>query len=73
MVNEEEIKPITEQFHLIDATGSGMISREDLQKFMSDRNHNLSKAEIDAIIKELDYKGNGMINYTEFLSATLDI
>lgn len=25
------------------------------------------------ILKEIDYQGNGKINYSEFLSATLDI
>ena len=29
--------------------------------------------EIDKIIREIDYVGNGKINYTEFLSATLEI
>ena len=28
---------------------------------------------IDAIIKEIDYYGNGKINYSEFLAATISI
>ena len=30
------------------------------------------ESEIESIIKEVDYRGNGKINYSEFLSATLD-
>ena len=33
----------------------------------------VSDAEINTIIKEIDYHGNGKINYTEFLAATIDI
>jgi Ca2+-binding EF-hand superfamily protein len=29
--------------------------------------------DIDKIIHEVDYLGNGKINYTEFLVATLDV
>ena len=29
--------------------------------------------EIKHMFKEIDYKGENMINYTEFLAATLDI
>ena len=32
----------------------------------------LKDDEINQIIKEVDYFGNGMINYSEFLAATLD-
>ena len=32
----------------------------------------MSDAEIDAIIKEVDFFGNG-INYSDFLSATMDL
>ena len=29
--------------------------------------------EIDRIIKDIDYFGNGCINYSEFLAATMDV
>lgn len=32
-----------------------------------------TEAEIEAIIKEVDHQGNGKINYTEFLSATVEV
>ena len=33
----------------------------------------LTKEEVEQIIKEIDYSGNGKINYTEFLAATFDM
>ena len=32
----------------------------------------MSDAEIKNLIDEVDYHGNGKINYTEFMSATID-
>ena len=33
----------------------------------------MSNEEIQRIIREIDYQGNGKINYSEFLSATLNL
>ena len=35
--------------------------------------YNIPEAEIDEIIKNLDLAKNGVINYSEFLSGTMDI
>ena len=40
---------------------------------MKDMNIGVADGEIDKIIREIDYVGNGKINYTEFLSATLSV
>ena len=32
----------------------------------------MSDDDVKQMFKQLDYKGNNMINYTEFLAATLD-
>ena len=40
---------------------------------MKSMNIGAADGEIDKIIREIDYVGNGKINYTEFLSATLEI
>ena len=33
----------------------------------------VSQAEIDDIINQIDYAGNQKINYSEFIAATLDV
>ena len=38
---------------------------------MKDAKLGVDEVAIDKIIKEIDYVGNGKINYTEFLAATL--
>jgi len=40
---------------------------------MKDLRIGVVDGEIDKIIREIDYVGNGKINYTEFLAATLSI
>ena len=40
---------------------------------MKDLQIGVADGEIDKIIREIDYVGNGKINYTEFLAATLSI
>lgn len=33
----------------------------------------MTEKEIQSVIKEIDYRGNNKINYTEFLAATISI
>jgi len=40
---------------------------------MNEVNMTVTNEEIEKIIAEIDYVGNGKINYTEFLAATLTI
>ena len=40
---------------------------------MQKKDLNLSKGDIQEMIAEVDYHGNGKINYSEFLSATIDV
>jgi len=52
--------------------GSGLINASELATAMKAANmEGVSDVEIDKIITEIDYVGNGKINYTEFLAATL--
>ena len=40
---------------------------------MNSANVDVEPEELDMIINEVDYEGNGTINYTEFLAATLPV
>ena len=73
MSAEEDVLPIAEQFKVLDKDGTGMISVEELEQYLKEKNHNLTTAEINSVIKEIDYAGNGKINYSEFLCATMDV
>ena len=70
---EEQIRRLEEQFKLIDKDGSGLVNANELAEAMRDMNIGVADGEIEKIIREIDYVGNGKINYTEFLAATLKI
>jgi len=50
---------------------SGLITVDELTKAMQKLNIDLDQEEILHIVSEMDYVGNGKINYSEFLAATL--
>ena len=68
---ERQIEQLRLQFQKIDKDGSGLIQANELAEAMKELQIGVSDGEIDKIIREIDYVGNGRINYTEFLSATL--
>ena len=73
MANEEEVKDLRQQFQEIDTDGSGMMSASELTEVIKKCNLKISQHDIEEMIKEVDYHGNGKINYSEFLSATIDV
>ena len=50
-----------------------MIHVSELKEVMERSGYNLSQEEVEQIVIEIDYSRDGKINYSEFLSATLDI
>ena len=50
-----------------------MINSEELKHAIQESDINIPNEQIEQIINEVDYFGNGKINYTEFLVATLDV
>ena len=57
----------------IDKDRTGLINQEELRKAIKQSDIKISDEDIDKIILEVDYFGNGKINYTEFLVATVDV
>lgn len=50
-----------------------MILATELAEILRKRQMNLSDKEISTLIEEMDYAGNGKINYSEFISATINV
>jgi len=50
-----------------------MILEKELHDVIRQKKLNMSDNEIKDLISEVDYAGNGKINYSEFLSATIDL
>ena len=57
----------------MDKDGSGMILATELAEVLKKRQMSVSDHEIKNMINELDYAGNGKINYSEFVSATINV
>lgn len=55
----------------MDKDGTGFISVEELTEAIYAAKVQISDTEISDLIKEIDYVGNGKINYSEFISATI--
>ena len=50
-----------------------MISVSELADILKKKQLSISSKEISEMINEVDYHGNGKINYSEFLSATINV
>ena len=50
-----------------------MILASELAEVLKKKQLSMSTKEISEMINEVDYHGNGKINYSEFLSATIDV
>ena len=55
----------------MDKDNTGMISAEELEEAMREMNMEMGANQIRTIIQNIDYQGNGKINYSEFLAATV--
>ena len=73
MASENEVKELSAQFQAIDEDGTGMILASELAEVLKKKQLSMSTKEIQEMIQEVDYHGNGKINYSEFLSATINV
>ena len=74
MLDETQISHLSQAFQEIDIDRTGMISFSELQQaFENNTKISLSNQQIKTIMRNVDYQGNGKINYSEFLAATISI
>ena len=62
-------KYIKEAFQKFDIDNTGLISEEDLRRVMGDE---YKGEEVGEILRQVDYKNNGYIDYDEFVKALMD-
>lgn len=69
-LKEDDIKELKEIFMALDKNKEGTLSLEEIKDGIDKlKNSNISAEEI---FKSIDTDGSGVINYTEFLAATID-
>lgn len=71
--SEEEVRELRDQFMEIDKDGTGLIKVSELRDLLKSKQINMTDDEIKKLVQEMDYQQNGMINYSEFLSATINV
>ena len=72
LLNSKELKEIRDTFSAIDADSSGAISMKELHNAFKQAGEFRRDEDINEIIKKVDFDHNGEINYSEFVSGTLD-
>lgn len=70
---DTKFEKLREQFEKMDKDGTGLITPQELKQFFDENDQiDIGEDEVKTLIAELDYAGNGKINYSEFLAATID-
>ena len=68
---EDEIQKLREAFEIIDKDKTGEIKYSEIPLIFEKAGIKPNKGEIDNIWDSLDFHQDGIINYTEFLAATI--
>ena len=71
MLAPKEIEHLREKFMELDKNNTGYIDAGELTDAMKSADVEIAAADVERIIKEVDYQGNAKINYSEFLAATI--
>ena len=71
--DQNTVSSLTDQFNEMDRDGTGLLSKQDLKRAISECSIGIQENKIDKIMDEIDYFGNHEISYHEFLAATLDL
>ena len=72
-LKEDAILPLKAEFEKIDTDQTGMISMEELKAAIMNTQNYVSDEEIESMFRNIDYKGNNKLNYTEFIAASLSL
>ena len=67
-LTEEQVAEFREAFSLFDKDDDGSITSKELGEVLSSLGHNITEAQLQEIVNELDQDGSGTICFPEFLS-----
>lgn len=69
----KEIEKFKHMFEEYDKDNSGFLTKKEIKDALKESDVQISIEELDTIVDQLDADGNDMINYSEFLSAAMDL
>jgi len=70
-LTDDEVKKLKDAFQKIDVNKDGMLTLEELKNAVK-QNPEVHVMNIEQIFKTIDTDNSGVINYTEFLAASID-
>merc|ERR1712190_603342 len=71
-LNEDQIKALRDIFMSLDANGDGLLTANEMKEGLAKAGLKDIPADLQQILEDVDSDGSGVIDYTEFLAATLD-
>merc|ERR1712232_555674 len=71
-LNEEQIKALRETFMQLDQNGDGKLTINEMKDGIKKAGLKEIPPDLQQIMEDVDSDGSGVIDYTEFLAATLD-
>merc|ERR1711972_1214402 len=71
-LGETQIKNLRDIFMRLDGNGDGLLTVNEMKEGLSQCGLKEIPADLQHIMEEVDSDGSGVIDYTEFLAATLD-
>lgn len=69
----DEIAGLKELFKSIDADSSGTITVEEMRKALAQWGHKINEVELQSLMAIADVDGDGLIDYNEFVAATMHL
>ncbi len=73
-MSTDEAQQFIDTFKLIDENSDGVLTLEEIQNGIKNckLNVNMNEKEVEKLFNDMDIDKNGLVNYTEFLSALMD-
>merc|ERR1711963_1048166 len=71
-LNEDQIKALRETFMALDHNGDGQLTVNEMKEGIQKAGLKEIPTDLQQIMEDVDSDGSGVIDYTEFLAATLD-
>jgi calcium-dependent protein kinase len=71
-LSDDQIGELRQTFTAMDANGDGLLTREELQSGLNRAGLSVPIADLNKIMEGIDADNSGVIDYTEFLAATID-
>jgi calcium-dependent protein kinase len=71
-LSEGQIKNLRETFQALDNNGDGLLTSVEMRDGLAKCGLKEVPTDLQAILQDVDADGSGVIDYTEFLAATLD-